>query len=129
MARNRKYGSASVGLSGPLKAACLLLFVIVGVGGGYVWQKNQITQLGQQIKKRELYLAELRDQNEKLRQQLAKLRSPAVLESRVRELNLGLMPVGPHHEVFTLVEPQPEPVLLEGGGQYAAQQATGATFQ
>ncbi len=69
MARNRKYQSAAIRF-GPALKAFLLCLLIGGSGVGYVWQKDQISQLGQQIKKRELRLAELEHQNEKLRKQL-----------------------------------------------------------
>lgn len=89
MARNRKYQSAAIRF-GPALKAFLLCLLIGGSGVGYVWQKDQISQLGQQIKKRELRLAELGKQNEKLRKQLAEMRSPRFLERRIQELGLGL---------------------------------------
>jgi len=129
MARNRKYNSSTPGLTDWVKLVVLLVLMGALCGVGYVWQKSQIYQLGQQIKKRELYLAELRYQNEKLRQQLATLQSPTVLEARVRELNLGLVPMGAQQEVFTLVEPQPEPLVVEDGRDYAARQPGVAVVQ
>ena len=63
-----------------------------GSAVGYVWQKSQIYQLGQQIRQREIRLAQLRDENQKLSDQLAMLRSPPMLDQRARELNLGLVP-------------------------------------
>ncbi|PYI83819.1 MAG: hypothetical protein DME26_14390, partial [Verrucomicrobia bacterium] len=66
-----------------------LCLLIGGSGIGYVWQKNQIYQLGQQIKKRESCLIKLEDQNEKLRKQLGLLRSRQYLEKRIKEWNLG----------------------------------------
>lgn len=122
MARNRKSQSAAIRFAPALKAFVLCL-LIGGSGVGYVWQKNQIHELGQQIKKREVRLAGLRDQNEKLRKQLAMFQSPANLEARVRELNLGLVPPGPRQEVFTLNEPQPDMPGAASGRRYAAQQA------
>ena len=89
MARNRKYQSAAIRF-GPALKAFLLCLLIGGSGVGYVWQKNQIVELGQQIRKRELRLTELDDQNEKLKKQLAMMRSPQFLEQRIQELNLGL---------------------------------------
>jgi hypothetical protein len=68
-----------------------LCLLIGGAAVGYVWQKNQIDQLGRQIKQRETKLAELRDQNKKLRDQMAMLRSPARLQQKMLELNLGLV--------------------------------------
>src|ERR1035441_7193835 len=91
MARNRKYQSA-VSKFGPALKAFLLCLLIGGSGVGYVWQKDQISQLGQQIKKRELRLAELENQSEKLRKQLATMRSPRYLERRIQDLGLGLVP-------------------------------------
>src|SRR5439155_23720803 len=89
MAKNRKNQSAAIRF-GPALKAFLLCALIGGSGVGYVWQKTQIHELSEQIRKRELHLAELRDSNEKLRNQLSLLRSPAMLDERVRKLNLGL---------------------------------------
>ena len=50
MARNRKYQSAASRF-GPALKAFLLCLLIGGSGIGYVWQKDQISQLGQQIGK------------------------------------------------------------------------------
>ena len=57
---------------------------------GYVWQKNQIYQLGQQRKQREMRLGLLEEQNEKLSRQLQTMRLPQSLERRIQELGLGL---------------------------------------
>ncbi len=89
MARNRKYRSAAIRF-GPALKACLLCLLIGGSGVGYVWQKSQIEQLGDQIKKRELKLMQLRDQNDKARRALDAMHSPPFLEMRIKELNLGL---------------------------------------
>jgi len=85
----------------------LLCLLIGGSGVGYVWQKNQIDQLGQQIRKREMHLKELQDQNEKLRRQMAYMKSPPFLEARIKELNLGLVPPQPS-QVWYLKEPKLE---------------------
>ena len=89
MARNRKYQSAAIRF-GPALKAFLLCLLIGGSGIGYVWQKDQIQRLGEQIKKREIRLAALKNENEKRARQLATMRSPAFLERRIKELNLGL---------------------------------------
>jgi cell division protein FtsB len=119
MARNRKTQSAAIRF-GPAVKAVVLCLLIGGSGVGYVWQKDQIAQLGQQIKKREQRLAQLEDQNEKFRKQLATMRSPAFLEMRIKELNLGL--VQPQQQqIWRLAEPAhdlPKPALER---QYAAQ--------
>jgi len=115
MARNRKQQSAAIRF-GPALKAFLLCALIGGSGVGYVWQKSQINELGQQISKRERSLAQMQEQNKKLRDQLAMLRSPAKLDQRVRELNLGL--VQPQAaQIWRVPEPRdglapnPEPTL------------------
>jgi hypothetical protein len=118
MARNRKYQSAAIRF-GPVLKAFLFCLLIGGTGVGYVWQKDQIFRLGQQIKKRELRLVELADQNEKLRKQLATMRSPRFLERRIQELGLGLVPPQPA-QVWRLAEPGPDLAQPDDGRQYAA---------
>jgi hypothetical protein len=120
MARNRRNQSAAIRF-GPALKAFLLCLIIGGSGVGYVWQKNQIFELGQQIKKRELRLAALREHNEKLKKQLALLCTPAWLEGRAKELNLGLGPPHPA-QIRRLVEPQPDLPVSGNEGPYWARQ-------
>jgi cell division protein FtsB len=108
MAKNRKNQSAAIRF-GPALRALGLCLLIAGAAVGYVWQKNQIDQLGRQIKQRETRLLELRDQNKKLRDQMAMLQSPARLQQKILELNLGLVPPSPR-EVWRLAEPVGQPV-------------------
>ena len=115
MARNRKYQSAAIRF-GPAIKAFLLCALIGGSGVGYVWQKSQINELGRQILKREHELATLRDQNEKQKKSLAMMYSPAFLETRIKELNLGLVPAQ-HSQVWRLTEAGDEP--FKPGGQSA----------
>src|SRR5438045_205357 len=103
MAKNRKYRSAALRFGPALKAFLLCLF-IGGSGVGYVWQKNQLFELGRQIKQRELRLTTLSGQNEKLKKQLATMRSPAFLEGRIKDLNLGLVQPQPG-QIWRLPEP------------------------
>ncbi len=103
MAKNRKYRSAALRFGPALKAFLLCLF-IGGSGVGYVWQKNQLIDLGRQIKQRELRLTALGAQNEKLKKQLATMRSPAFLENRIKDLNLGLVQPQPG-QIWRLPEP------------------------
>lgn len=119
MARNRKYRSAAVRF-GPALKAFLLCLVLGGSGVGYVWQKDQIVELGRQIKKRELRLVELADENEKLRKKLGALRSPLYLEARIKELNLGLVQP-PATQVWRLSEPSREAPEPAAERQYATQ--------
>jgi len=121
MAKNRKYQSAAVRF-GPALKAVLLCTLIGGAGVGYVWQKSQIIELGQQIANSEKRLGQLRDQNKKLHDQLAMLQAPAKLDQRVRELNLGLGPPSPS-QVWRMTEPEVLPASHHiATGQYAAQQ-------
>jgi hypothetical protein len=117
MARNRKYQSAAIRF-GPALKAFLLCLLIGGSGVGYVWQKDQISQLGKQIKKRELDLIELGNQNEKLRKQLAAMRSPSFLERRIQELGLGLVPPQAA-QVWRLAEPSRDVPRQDCEQQYA----------
>jgi cell division protein FtsB len=125
MAKNRKNQSAAVRFGPALKAFLLCLF-IGGSGVGYVWQKSQINDLGSQILKRERDLGQLRIENEKARRQLAALNSPAYIELRIRELNLGLVQPQPN-QIWRMVEPSAElltPVNAPRPQQFAARQNT-----
>jgi hypothetical protein len=90
MSRNRKSQSGAVRFVPAVKAALLCAF-IGGSAIGYVWQKNQLIDLGRRIKERENRLVTLREANLKLSKQLVTLRSPAYLERRMKELNLNLI--------------------------------------
>src|SRR5215831_13003325 len=92
MARNRKSQSAATRF-GPALKACLLCLLIGGSGVGYVWQKEQISKLGHLVNAREIYLHTMEEQNEKLRKQLANLRSPKYLETRIKDLGLVQPPL------------------------------------
>jgi len=120
MAKNRKHQSVAIRF-GPALKAFLLCLIIGGSGVGYVWQKTQIYELGQQIRKRELHLTELQDSNKKLRDQLAMLRSPKMLEQRARELKLGLSQPQPA-QILRLTEPEEfRPANPDRSRLYAAQ--------
>jgi len=122
MARNRKYQSAA-NRFGPALKAFLLCLLIGGSGVGYVWQKDQISQLDQQIKKRELRLEDLKNQNKKLRNQVGMMRSPPYLERRIQELGLGLGPPQ-QTQVWRLAEPARESPRPERDRQYATPRET-----
>jgi hypothetical protein len=122
MARNRKYQSAAIRF-GPAVKAFLLCVLIGGSGVGYVWQKGQIVELGQQIRRRELRLTEQQEQNEKLKKQLAMLHSPQFLETRIKELNLGLAVPQPS-QVWRLNEPGAPSAGPGHERQYAQQTQT-----
>jgi hypothetical protein len=103
MAKNRKYQPAATRF-GPAIKAFLLCLLIGGSGVGYVWQKSQIDELGRQMLKRERRLGVLQNQNKKLKDQLAMLRSPGNIDQRVRELNLGLGQPQPA-QIWRVIEP------------------------
>jgi uncharacterized protein involved in exopolysaccharide biosynthesis len=103
MARNRKNQSAAIRF-GPALKALFLCLLIAGSAMGYVWQKSQIYQLGQQIRQREMRLVRLQNDDRQLSDQLSILRSPTMLDRRARELNLGLAPAQPM-QVLRLAEP------------------------
>jgi cell division protein FtsL len=107
MAGNRKNQSAATWF-GPALYALLLCVLIAGSAIGYVWEKNEIYRLSQQIHQRESHLKQMADGNEKLRVTLANLRSPLMLDQRARELNLGLAPAQPA-QVWRLPEPAAAP--------------------
>jgi len=120
MAKNRKHQSAAIRF-GPALKAFLLCLLIGGSGVGYVWQKHQIDQLSDQIRKREIHLKELQTQNEKFRRQILYMKTPSFLDARVKELNLGLVPPQPS-QVWYLKEPKPEPTRQ--ARELAARQST-----
>jgi len=107
MAKNRKNQSAAIRF-GPALKALFLCLLIAGSAVGYVWQKSQIYQLGQQIRQREIRLKRLQNDDQKLGDQLSILRSPTMLDRRARELNLGLAPAQPM-QVWRLPEPSAAP--------------------
>ncbi|NQU11698.1 hypothetical protein HQ590_12965 [bacterium] len=84
--------------------ACLY---VAAVGMGYVWNKNQIYRLGDDLKQREIELIALEKRNAMLAAHLAQLQSPAQLEARNQQLQLGL--VAPRQDqLVPLFEPGPE---------------------
>jgi len=120
MAKNRRNQSASIRFAPALKALFLCL-LIAGLAVGYVWQKSQIYQLGRQITVCENRLTQLRDENQKLSDQLAVLHSPVMLDQRVHELNLGLIPAQPT-QIYRLGE---SPSKDDARGRFAARQDDG----
>ena len=90
MARNKKNESGF--RLGPVFTALVLLALLVPPGIGYVWFKDQIDLLGDQVKKQEIVLAELERENRVRRDQLAVLCLPDALDKQVKKMNLGLGP-------------------------------------
>jgi len=127
MARNRKNQSAAVRFGPALKALLLCLF-IGGSGVGYVWQQNQLLELGRQKLDKEKRLTLLRAQNSQLARHLAELQSPKSLETRVKELNLGLIMAQPT-QIVRLADASATPPVTPAPGldsterQYAKRQS------
>jgi hypothetical protein len=104
--------------------AFFLCSLIVLVCVGYVWQKQQINLLGDQIRAGESRLARLRDQNDKLRKTVAELVSPAALDIQVQKLGLGLVPPQ-QSQIWRLPEPRVAPPAPHAG-LFAVRQNPGA---
>jgi hypothetical protein len=116
MGKNRKNQSAAVRF-GPALKVFILCALVGGSGVGYVWQKNQIHQMGQQMKEREIRLKALRAEIRELQAQYDALRSPIMLQRRIREMNLGLVPPHPSHVWHLRIpgsfpEQTPEPLAI-----------------
>ena len=104
MRSNRKRESLRFGNVAKSLITCLS---IATIGVGYVWQKNQIYRLGDEIKKRETAFSAAEKRNTMLAAQLAQLKSPVYLEARCQQANLGL--VAPKEiQTIRLLEPGPE---------------------
>ena len=112
MARHQKSQSAAIHFGAALKALFLCL-LIAGSAVGYVWQKSEVYQLGQQIRQREIHLKQLQKQNQQFSDDLSALRSPLRLDRRA--MKLGLEPAQP-----TQVLRLPEPV--DAGAQQLTRQ-------
>ncbi len=125
--KNRRSQSAVIRFGAALKASFLCL-LIAGSAVGYVWQKSQIYQLSQQIRQQETRLAQVKDTNQKLGDQLAMLRSPTMLDKRARELNLGLGPAQPS-QIWRLPEPPPVSSVDPDAAQRLAVRQTDAMTQ
>lgn len=118
MARNRRHQSAAIRFGPALKAVALCL-VIGGSAVGYVWQKDQIRQLGDQIARGEQSLTALRRQNELLTERLEALRSTANLERLAQQYYPGLVRPAPD-QVIRLPERNMASASRPEMAQYAA---------
>ncbi len=121
MSRNRKHQTAAVRFGPALKAVTLCLF-LGGSGVGYVWQKEQINTLGDELKRSERRYEQVRTQNDRLARILAALQSPAEIEARIRRSDLGMVAPQPD-QIVRLVENSPvvEVSARPGDRLYAAQ--------
>jgi hypothetical protein len=126
MARNRKSQSAAIRF-GPAIKALLLCLLIGGFGIGYVWQKEQISRLGQQQKEGEIHLKRLVLENKERTKQLADMRNPEYLISKIRDMKLELVPPQPS-QIWRLPEPLAERPA-DAGPRYAARERGGPVVQ
>ena len=108
MSANRRNHSGAVRLVPALKAV-LLCLLIGGSCVGYVVQKNQIYELGQQLGARQQKLERLKKENQALADRVASLQLPQRLAERVRELKLGLVPPQPAQMLWITEPPAAAP--------------------
>ena len=108
MAKNRKNQSGAVRFVPALKAV-LLCSIIGFFCVGYVWQKNKIYELGQQIGVRQVKLERLKKDNQDLASTLATLQRPMYLSRRANDLKLGLAPPT-QQQIVWIAEPAPQPL-------------------
>jgi len=101
MGRNRKNGSATWLVPGA--KAALICLLLGGSAIGYVYQKNQLVELGRQIQKSEQQLKALAENNARLHRSLLTLQSTVYLENRVKELKLGLAQPA-QSQILTIIE-------------------------
>ena len=66
----------------------LLLFIFMGSGIGYVWSNFEGTQIGYDLSRLQQDESRLKELNQKLRLELATLKSPQSLEVHIRRLGL-----------------------------------------
>ena len=107
MARNRKNQSAAIRFV-PAVKAFLLCLLLGGSAVGYVWQKNQLHELGRQITWREFRLEQLKRENRQRAQQIADLQQPQRLFERLRATSSNLAQARPG-QIVRLEEPAPRP--------------------
>jgi hypothetical protein len=92
----------------PAVSAFCLCGLLGSAGVGYVWQQNQLYQLGIEIRTAEAKIEKLRRQNKTLADRLAAMSSPKELDARIKKLNLGLLQPQ-QDQILRLVEVAPEP--------------------
>jgi cell division protein FtsB len=88
----------------PINAAALAWWIVITlfVGGSgliYVWQSVQLHSLGDQKRKLEVELVEVRAENEVASVQIAALTSREAIERRHKEGYLKMHPIGEQHIV------------------------------
>ena len=118
MGRNRKNGSATWLVPGA--KAALICLLLGGSAIGYVYQKNQLNDLGRQILKSEAELKGYQQSNAHLHRSLLTLHSPTYLVNQVQERKLPLAQPA-QSQILTIVEtpasaqpaPKSQPLFAE----------------
>ena len=104
MKRNRKREPLRFGTVTKTLVVCVC---VAASGLGYVWQKNAIYRLGDEIKRCEAALSSAQKRNTMLAAQRAHLESPVELEAKCQQYSLSL--VSPKEsQVVRLYEPGQE---------------------
>ena len=119
MARNRKYQSAALRF-GPALKAFFICLLIGGSAVGYVWQKNQISQLWLQKQRSEKRLMEAKRLNQSLASRLNELRGQKYLKQKLKDYNLVLVEPS-RSQIWVLPEPSRETVRPTPEREYALQ--------
>jgi hypothetical protein len=88
---------------GPALKVCLVCLFIAGMAIGYVGQKNQLQVLGGQFRDLENRLSKLRRDNLTRARILDSLQTPSELETRIKQMNFGLVAPQPE-QIVRLVE-------------------------
>jgi len=104
MKQNRKREPLRLGTVTKSLIACMCIAVL---GLLYVYGKTRIDRLGDEMVKREAILTATEKRNTMLAAQLAQLKSPAVLEQRCQQYNLGLT-APKDTQMVRVYEPGPE---------------------
>lgn len=120
MGRNRKNGSATWLVPGA--KAALICLLLGGSAIGYVYQKNQLNDLGRQILKSEAELKGYQQSNAHLHRSLLTLHSPTHLVKQVQERKLPLAQPA-QSQILTIVEtPAGATPAPKGGTLFAENQ-------
>jgi cell division protein FtsB len=118
MARNRKRERNWIRLL-PLTKWLLVFAFVATVAVGFVYQKNGLYKLGDDIKAREQQLETLRKRNVVLRDQIAMLTAPRVIEHKCKLWNLGLAQPA-ESQIVRVPDPMLEPVRAAAPGKLVA---------
>jgi hypothetical protein len=117
MAVNRKKHTAQINIA-PLAKVIALVFFAGFIGLMFVYLKNGLHPQGGQIKDLERELAELNTKNEVLKTKIASLSSRAVLQRRLNEGFIKMIPISDDRIVRVSAPPERIAARETGGGIY-----------